>query len=362
MRSRWLVPGIAFAVLAGSVRDADAAAATVRPAKAPARACVAVQVRPGAFNAAGNLLVGWSGDEHGEDGLVELTPAGATVWECRLRPGGTLAEFARSADGTTFVAQWSSGRFSRILVVDPAGQVRAACQLSIADAAAPPRPTGLYGLPGGGVMVSTAGWAACLSRRWRVEREMIHRSLRSAAPLADGRWLAAFRDPERFAVYDPVSRSLSPIALDALCQLWEAGRAEEVSADRWRFYGCFCVPQAAAPGQLIPRKTMEVVDTDPTGRFLWAWGSVRAIRVEEFGVQRCATYTRAVALLPAEHLLVLDGYPADCRVAELDAGGETVRVYLMGGAVEGAATGASDAGTFGEHACGLTGLKVLSGP
>ncbi len=362
---RLFVPGLAAASLLVAQDPAEAAAVVVRPAKVPSRTCAAVQVRPGAFNAAGNLLIGWSSDERGDDGLVELTAAGATVWECRLRPGGTLAGFSRAADGTTLVAQWSPGRFSRLLVVDPAGEIRSAAQLAVADAASPPQPTGLRGLAGGGVFVSTAGWAACLSRRWRVEREMLHRSLRSAAPLADGRWLAAFRDPERFAVYDPATRSLTGVPLDALCHLWEASRAEEVTPDRWRFYGCFCVPEQASPGTLMPRKTMEVVDTDAQGRFLWSWGSTRAIRVEEYGAQRCATYTRAAAILPGDHLLVLDAYPADCRVAELDAVGEVVRVYLSAASWDAATPrrpAAPDPGTFGERACGLVGLQVIAGP
>jgi len=364
---RLLALGVAVAAtaLAAAPRPSVAAAVVVRPLRAPSHACAAVQVRPGAFNAAGNILIGWSGDERGDDGMVEMTAAGATVWECRLRPGGTLAGFSRAADGTTLVAQWSPGRFSRLLVVDPAGEVRSAAQLIVADAGTPPRPTGLRGLPGGGVFVSTAGWAAVLSRRWRVEREMLHRTLRSAAPLADGRWLAAFHDPERFAVYDPAARSLTPIPLEALCHLWEAARAEEVSSGRWRFYGCFCLPAAAEPGMPVQRKTMEVVDTDAQGRFLWAWGSARALRVEEFGTQRCATYTRAAAILPGDHLLVLDAYPADCRVAELDAAGEVVRVYLTAASWDaGAPPGrnAPDPGTFGERACGLVGLQVIAGP
>ena len=82
------LPRIALAAawMALAVRPAAAAPVTVKPFTPPAHLGAAVQVRPGAFNAAGNLLIGYAGDERGDDALLELNPAGATVWECRLRP------------------------------------------------------------------------------------------------------------------------------------------------------------------------------------------------------------------------------------------------------------------------------------
>jgi len=359
---RTSVPRLALAsvipALAWVATAADAGVVTIQPLKVP-RVSAAVKVRPGAFNAAGNIVVGYTGDAQGNDVLLELDPQGATVWECRLRPGGTLAAFARAATGTTLVAQWLSGQFSRVIAVDPEGRARSGFQL-VADGAAPPRPSSLHSLPGGGALVSGDGWAVELSKAWRVAREMRHRSLLSAAPVADGaRWLCAFRDPPRFAAYDPATHSLAPISIDALCHVWEAARAEEAAPGRWRFYGCFCLPQPAPEGAPVPRKTLEVVETDAEGKYLWGWGSVRASRIEESGAQRCATWTRAVAHLPEGRMIVLDGYPADCRVAVLNVDGELVRVLF---APPGSGATGGDRGTSGERSCGIVNLRLLEAP
>ncbi len=306
------------------------------------------------FNADGNVLIGWTDAPGGVDVLTEFTAAGATVWECRMTPAGALDAFARGTDGLTRVTRRGASR-TRVLVLARGGDVRAGgFDLVPPHGAEPVRVTALGVLPDGAVVLSVPGWAFERDRKGRIRRQVLHQALRSAAPLADGRWLAVLTDPYRFAVYDHATRALQPLPIDALCQIWDAVRAEEVGPRRWRLTGCFCVPQEAPPGKPIPRKTMEFVDIDPGGGYLWAYGGPQALRVEEFGEQRCATFSRAVVDLPDGRLLVLNGAPDACAAVELDPAGLLIRPWLSA-----PPTGTGNPGTFGEHACGLIGATRL---
>lgn len=305
------------------------------------------------FNASGNVLVGWMDPPGGADVISEYSPDGATVWECRVGPAGGLHAFARGEDGVTWIARSLPGR-TRVLAVGRRGDPRGGFDLLPHAGAAPVRVTALHAGAAGSVVASVPGWAFERDRRGRVIRQVLHHALRSAAPLHDGRWLAALSDPFRFSVYDHAARAFRPLPLDALCQVWDAVGGVEVAPGRWRLKGCFCVPEPAPPGQVMPRKTMEFVDVSPDGGFLWSYGGPGALRVEEFGVQRCATFTRDVIGLPAGRLLVLDGSPGPCAALELDAAGGLVRPWLRA-----PPAGTGDGGTFGERACGLVGAARL---
>lgn len=309
------------------------------------------------FNAAGNILVGQCGHPGGAGGadlLLELTPGGATVWECRLAPGGSLTGFARGADGTTLVAQHEPGRFTRVVALDRRGAfVRG---WGIRGSAEPPPPVAtVQPTADGGLAASVAGYAFGVTRRGTLSLRWSFGRLKSAIALADGRWLAALSRPERFAVYDPSTRTLASLPLDAFCHVWAADRAEEPAPGRFRLYGCFCMPAAPVAGTLVrPRLTIEVADMDAGGTLLDTYGSPHALRVDEFGTERCATFTRGLARLPGGGLVLADSYPADCRVELRDAGGNAVRILA-------AAVAAPQGGTFREEACPLVGLQRLGG-
>lgn len=305
------------------------------------------------FNEPGNVLIGWIDAPGGTDVLTEYSAEGATIWECRLSPAGGLDAFARGEDGLTWIARRMPGR-TRVLAVGRRGDPRGGFDLTPAAGGAPPRVTALHAGAGGAVVTSVPGWAFERDRRGRTTRQVLHHALQSAAPLSDGRWLMALADPFRFAVYDHAARAFQPVPLDGLCQVWDAVSGLEVAPDRWRLKGCFCVTESAPPGQVMPRKTMEFVDISPDGGFLWSYGGPGALRVEEFGVQRCATFTRDVVSLPAGRMLVLDGSPGACAAVELDAAGSLVRPWLHA-----PPSGTGDGGTFGERACGLVGAKRL---
>lgn len=305
------------------------------------------------FNAAGNLLIGQAGHAGtGSDLLVEFGPDGSTVWECRLGPGGTLAGFARGTDGSTLVAQIDPGRTCRVLALDPAGAVVRGW--SVRGDSTEPVPASITVQPGpdGGLLASVPGYAFGITRRGRLTTSWAFGKLKSAVALADGRWLAALSRPERFALYDPATRALRVLPLDGFCHVWAADRAEEFAPGRFRVFGCFCMPAGPATDtKTRPRVTMEVGDTDANGVLVNTFGSPHALRVDEFGTERCATFTRGLVRLADGGMILVNTYPQDCRVEVRDPAGAVTRTLF-------AATPGSG-GTFGEDACPLLGIQRL---
>jgi len=307
-----------------------------------------------AFNAPGNLLIGQVDRAIGDgDRLLELGPDGTTAWDCRIGPSGSLTGFFRAADGTTLVTQVRPGAFSRVLVLDREGGFRRGW--SVRGRGEEPPPAVVTAQPGadGGLDASVAGYAFTVSRRGRLTMEWTFGKLKSAIALSDGRWLAALARPERFALYDPRTRALATLPLDGFCHVWSADRAEETGPARFRLFGCFCMPDGPVTDSRVrPRLTIEVADIDSGGGLLATYGSPHALRVDEFGTERCATFTRGLVRLPSGGLVLANTYPADCRVEERDAAGRVVRTLLT-------ASAGGGSGSFGEDACPLVGLQRI---
>lgn len=307
-----------------------------------------------AFNAPGNLLIGQVDRASGDgDRLLELGPDGTTVWECRIGPSGLLTGFFRAPDGTTLVTQVRPGLVSRVLVLDRQGGFRRGWSVRGRGAEPPPAIATAQPAADGGLSASVAGYAFAVSRRGRLTMEWTFGKLKSAIALLDGRWLAALARPERFALYDPRTRMLATLPLDSFCHVWSADRAEAIGPARFRLFGCFCMPDGPVTStQVRPRLTIEVADIDAGGGLLATYGSPHALRVDEFGTERCATFTRGLVRLPSGGMVLANTYPADCRVEERDAAGQVLRILL-------AASASGGNGTFGEDACPLVGLQRI---
>jgi hypothetical protein len=285
---------------------------------------------PGRFNQKGGFIAAFTGYSRGADVIIETAADGTTVWECRLPPVGSLTAFARAADGITVVAQCAPGRFSRILRIGRNGEFRGGVSLSSKSSDdGPSRVETLQVEKDGGIFASTSGYAFWTDAKGKLKREWIHRSLRAAAAFPDGSLICALRDPARFAFYDRATGTLAGIPQDAFCHIWSADRAEALEGGRFRLYGCFCftVP-AAERGGKSDRKTLEVIETDLTGAIAWSYGSPYAVRVDEFGTQKCVTYTRQVFKRSDGKRIILNAYQPDCQAAELDDAGAPGRIIL----------------------------------
>jgi hypothetical protein len=136
------------------------------------------------------------------------------------------------------------------------------------------------------------------------------------------------------------------------CHVWAADRAEETAPGTFRLFGCFCMPAGPATDTKVrPRLTIEVADTDSGGGLVNTFGSPHALRVDEFGTERCATFTRGLERQPDGGMVLVNTYPSDCRVELRDGTGTVVRTLF--------ATAAGSGGTFGEDACPLLGVQRL---
>lgn len=303
------------------------------------------------FNAVGHVLIGWYDTRRREDALLECTADGATVWACRLSPGGRMTAFARLGDGTTAVALAEDGRDPVVVRLTPGGRQAGGFRLAFRRARDRQPVAALAPLGAGALLAATAGWAGAVSPADRVTQALLLPRLRAAWPVRDGRWLTTLTDPPGFAVWD--GTAVVPIPLDALCHVWEAARAEEIAPGRFRFTGCFCQTlEPATAGRPIIRRTLEVVETDPAWTLQWTYASPKALRVDEFGAERCATFTRQAVTLDGGRRLLLDGSPGACAAVELGPDGTRGRVWL-------AAEAGAPRGMFGETACPLLGAQVL---
>lgn len=335
---------------------AATAAATgpvIRPLATPVRGVAVRATGAGAtsFNAPGHVVLGWTDTTRREDVLVECAGDGSTVWECRLTPGGRMTAFARLPDGLTLVALASRGRDPQVLALSPAGTIAGGWTAGWRRARDRRPVLSLAPLAGGTVLAATAGWAGAVSPAGRVLRALARPGLKGAWPARDGRWLVALADPPGFGRWD--GTAFEPIPLQSLCLIWDAARIEEPAPGRFRFTGCFCQSlEPATRGGRVPRKTLEVVDTDASWTLRWTFVSPKALRIDEFGTERCATFTRQVVTLGPDRMLLLDGTPDACHAVELAPSGARGRVWV------GTAAGA-DRGMFGETACPLVGAQVL---
>ena len=303
------------------------------------------------FNDAGHVILGWYDTARREDALLECAADGATVWSCRLSPGGRMTAFTRLTDGTTAVALAETGRDPVVLLLSPTGRQAGGWTLAAARIRDRQPVSALSPLGDGAFLAATAGWAGAVSPAGRVTKALRLPRLRAAWPVRDGRWLATLADPPGFAAWD--GATVVPIPLDALCHVWEAARAEEIAPGRFRFTGCFCQTlEPATAGRPIIRRTLEVVETDPAWTLQWTYASPKALRVDEFGAERCATFTRQAVTLDGGRRLLLDGSPGACAAVELGPDGTRGRVWL-------AAEAGAPRGMFGETACPLLGAQVL---